>query len=208
MRFTKPAYPTVHFSEKCLVKCPSCDDLGIVLTELGKYTIPFPYNHKSKFNCMNCGLKNENKDEWFGYVQGYIGRSCGICGSHINFITQPTKEPFESAVVKCEACKREKEYSIKWYRFKEDKPTDPYFGLELWLQTNIKGKILWAYNKDHLNYLRDYVAAKLREDNGRHKYSMITNLPHWVKSSKNRDIIVKKLNKLDAELKNKYSTQQ
>jgi len=55
------------------------------------------------------------------------------------------------------------------------------------------------YNIDHLDYLKEYVEAKLREDDARHKYSMITNLPQWVKSSKNRDIIVKRLNKLKSE---------
>jgi transcription elongation factor Elf1 len=200
MRFNKPAYPTVYFSEKIWVKCPSCEQRGLVSTELGKYTIPFPNEHQSVFNCNNCGSSKESKDEWFGYYQGFVGRGCSFCGSHVAFTSRPTKQPFQSTLIKCDVCKNEREYSINWYRFKEDKPTDPYFGLELWLQTEVKGNVLWVYNIDHLNYLKEYVSAKLREDDGRHKYSMISNLPQWIKSSKNRDIILRKLSKLEQEI--------
>jgi hypothetical protein len=56
------------------------------------------------------------------------------------------------------------------------------------------------YSLKHLKYLKEYVAAKLREDNDRHKYSMITNLPQWIKSAKNREAILKKLSKLEVEI--------
>ena len=73
-------------------------------------------------------------------------------------------------------------------------------GYELWLQADVKGNILWVYNQEHLSYLRDYISAKLRDVDGRHKYSLIANLPQWVKDAKNRDTIVKKLNKLEQQL--------
>ncbi len=207
MRFTQPAYPTVYFSEKILVKCPDCGSVGHIDTELGKYTIPFPHNHKSIFNCSSCGLKKETNEKWYGYCQGFVGRSCGFCGSQINYTSEPTKRPYESVTIKCQSCNREKDYELKWYRYKEEKPTDPYFGLDLWLQTDIKDKILWVYNIDHLTYLKDYIASKLREDDGRHKYSMITNLPQWIKSAKNRDLILKKLDRLEKKLeKTAYNT--
>ncbi len=63
----------------------------------------------------------------------------------------------------------------------------------------VKDKIIWFYNMDHLEYLNDYISSKLREDDGRHKYSMITNLPQWIKSAKNRDLILKKMHRLEIE---------
>lgn len=203
MRFTRPAYPTVYFSEKIWVKCPDCENVGLIETELGKYTIPFPHDHKSTFNCSQCGLRKEMDEKWYGYCQGFVGRSCGFCGSQINYTTEPTKTPYESVAIKCQSCHREKDYSLKWYRYKEEKPTDPYFGLELCLQTDIKGKIIWFYNIDHLKYLKDYIASKLREDDGRHKYSLITNLPQWIKLAKNRNLILKKIDRLENEFNKK-----
>ncbi len=200
MRFTQPAYPTVYFSDKIWVKCPDCGGMGRVETEPVKNAIPFSHSRKSTFCCTKCSLTQQSDEKWFGYFQGFVERSCGFCGTHICYSTQPTKEPYELVMLKCDACKKEKDYALNWYRYKVDKPTDPYFGLELWLQIDIKDNILWMYNMDHLLYLKDYVAAKLREDDGRHKYSMITNLPQWVKSAKNRALILKKIERLEKEM--------
>ncbi|WP_070138515.1 hypothetical protein [Crocinitomix algicola] len=203
MRFNKPAYPTVHFSEEIWVNCPKCSEPALVKTELPKYTLPFPRGHKSICSCSHCGFQETNESNWSGFVQGFINRACGNCGSGISYTTEPTKEPYETSEITCDVCKATREYEIKWYRYRNDKPTDPYFGFDLFLQTSIKDNVLWLYNIDHLDYLKEYVEAKLREDDVRHKYSMITNLPQWVKSSKNREVIVKKVNKLRHELEKK-----
>ncbi|MBA6316803.1 hypothetical protein [Cellulophaga baltica] len=203
MRFNKPAYPTVYFSEVIWVKCPKCFDLAVVKTELPKYTIPFPEGHKSICNCNSCGFQDSENENWSGYVQGFINQACGNCGSRISHTTEPTRKPYKLSEITCEVCKSERDYKIKWYRYRNEKSTDPYFGFDLWLQANIKDKELWLYNIDHLDYLKEYVEASLREDDGRHKYSMITNLPQWIKSSKNRELIVKKLNSLKQEFEKK-----
>ncbi|MCB0540864.1 MAG: hypothetical protein KDE33_25340 [Bacteroidetes bacterium] len=203
MRFNKPAYPTVYFSEDIWIKCPKCSEPALVKTELPKYTIPFPRGHRSVCHCSHCGFQEADEKSWSGYVQGFINRACGNCGSAIFHSTQPTQEPYETSEITCDTCKATREYEIQWYRYRNDKPTDPYFGFDLWLQTTIKDNILWLYNIDHLDYLKEYVGAKLREDDGRHKYSMITNLPQWVKLSKNRDVIIKKLKKLKSEFEKK-----
>ncbi|PCJ67591.1 MAG: hypothetical protein COA58_00200 [Bacteroidetes bacterium] len=199
MRFNKPAYPIVHFSELIWVQCPSCSELALATTELPKYTIPFPSGHKSRCGCKYCGFQQSGDKKWSGYLEGIVNQSCGHCGTKIYDASEPTKEPYKSCKVTCMTCNDEREYPITWHRYREDKSTDPYFGFELWLQTSIKDNVLWLYNLDHLNYLKGYVSAKLREDNGRYKYSMIANLPQWIKSSKNRELIVKKLNKLEQE---------
>lgn len=200
MRFTEPAYPTVYFSDKIFVKCPSCGEIGIIKTQMGNTIIPFPQGSISTFHCTKCNLKKNTNEKWYGYWQGFIGRPCGICGSEIHHSTKPTKEPYESTSVKCDACNKEKNYKLKWYRYKENQAIDPYFGMDLWLQTDIKNNILWLYNLEHLRYLKKYISAKLREDDQRHKYSMITNLPQWVKSAKNRDLILKKLERFEKEI--------
>ena len=199
MKFNQPAYPTVYFSENICVKCPKCTEPALVNSQPRKYSIPFPLNHQSKCTCGYCGFHQSGNDQWAGYLQGFVNQSCGHCGTKVFHSTEPTKKPYPNTKVTCETCQQTRAYEIAWYRYRGDKPTDPYFGFDLWLQTDVKDNVLWLYNLEHLTYLRDYVSAKLREDNGRHKYSMITNLPQWMKSSKNRDLIVKKLNKLEEE---------
>ena len=200
MRFTQPPYPTVFFSEKIVVKCNECNGVGIVKTTLGKYITPFPLNHKSTFTCTSCGVIKKHSKEWHGYYQGFLTIPCGSCGSKIVYTTKPEKKITETTQIQCEICKKVKDYQLVWYRYRKDKSIDPYFGLDLWLQINFKNHFLWVYNLEHLKYLKEYVASKLREDNDRHKYSMITNLPQWIKSAKNRDALIKKLHTLEKEI--------
>lgn len=203
MRFNKPAYPTVYFSAKIWVQCPNCSEAALVTNSATKSIIPPPSGKHAKCTCSHCGFQKEGNQEWHGYSQGFIERACGFCGTKICFTSKPTKTPFKSNRIKCDHCSKEKEYTIHWYRYTENKPTDPYFGFDLWLQTTVKNNILWLYNLEHLNYLREYVSAKLREDNGRHKYSMITNLPQWLKSAKHRALLIKKMDTLEYELQQK-----
>ena len=71
-------------------------------------------------------------------------------------------------------------------------PVDPYFRLPLWLQANCCGKLLWAYNAEHLDLLESYVGARLRERRATPgSMSMLARLPAWLKSAKNRDTILR-----------------
>lgn len=188
-----------YFSEHIWVHCPKCSELALIETVLPKYTIPFPRNHKSVCDCKSCGFKDSKNEMWHGYFQGSISRACGHCGSRVNHTTEPTREIYKASEIACEVCKNVREYELNWLPYRKEMATDPFFGLDIWLQLNIKNQLLWLYNMDHLNYLKEYVEATLRDEIDRHKYSMIANLPQWVKSSKNRELIVKKLNKLGIE---------
>jgi hypothetical protein len=83
---------------------------------------------------------------------------------------------------------------------------DPYFDLPLLLQTGCcGGKLLWAYNLDHLAFLEAFVAARLRErsdavraGDGYRRMSMIAKLPAWLKSAKHRDEILTRIARLRA----------
>jgi DNA-directed RNA polymerase subunit RPC12/RpoP len=203
MKFDQPAYPTVYFSEKIWVKCPKCSEPALVKTTLPSYTVPIPLRYSSNCSCKSCGFQEQNNEEWYGYYQGFVNQPCKTCGSKISNSTEPTKKPYKNSDITCKVCNSKRTYELKWYRYRKDRTTDPYFGFDLWIQTTIKNNVLWLYNLDHLEYLKAYVTSKLREDNGRHKYSMITNLPQWIKSSKNREVIVKKLNTLKLEFQKK-----
>ena len=85
-----------------------------------------------------------------------------------------------------------------------ENPTDSYFGVDLWLQTDCAGESLWAFNKRHLEYLEDFVSAKHRQRNPRSdtwmNSSLASRLPKWLKAAKNRGQILKAI----AVLKVKY----
>jgi len=79
-------------------------------------------------------------------------------------------------------------------------PVDPWFGEQLWLQTDVTGHRLWAYNDRHLAELRRYVAATHRERTPTRgaAMSMVEKLPAWLTSAKNRDDVVAALDQLAA----------
>lgn len=74
------------------------------------------------------------------------------------------------------------------------------FDIELWLEINCCGETLWAYNENHLDFLENYVSAKLRErtleENGWKNRSLASRLPSWIKKANNREKILKCINKL------------
>ncbi|BAZ43847.1 hypothetical protein NIES4102_08490 [Chondrocystis sp. NIES-4102] len=94
---------------------------------------------------------------------------------------------------------------IRYFQWHKENPTDGYFSFPLWLQIKCCGNSLWAFNQKHLNILDLYVQAALRE----HKTvknewccnsSVVAKLPKWIKSYKNRDQIIKAIQKLREKL--------
>jgi len=75
---------------------------------------------------------------------------------------------------------------------------DPYFHLPLWLTFNCCDNTLWAYNYEHLDFLRSHVEAKLRERNTQEmsNKSLGSRLPKWMTSKKNRETILKAIDHL------------
>lgn len=91
--------------------------------------------------------------------------------------------------------------SFYWYH---ENPTDGYFGFDLWLRTDYGNHSLWAFNMRHLEFLRSYVSARLRERNpddalGWHNSSLASRLPKWLKSGKHRETALKAIDELKAK---------
>ncbi|MBL1066558.1 zinc ribbon domain-containing protein [Streptomyces sp. 7-21] len=97
-----------------------------------------------------------------------------------------------------------KGHSITLSRSTTEPATDPYLGLPLWLQTETRHGWLWAYNPEHLDLIRRYVQAPLREranryDDGSRK-SLIARLPAWIKRAHHRDEILRAVDRIRASL--------
>lgn len=75
-------------------------------------------------------------------------------------------------------------------------PIDVHFGVPLFLQTGCCGHVLWAYNREHLNYIKDYIEAKIRTSEGRNR-SLESRLPAWMKRKQNRKEVLRAIEKLE-----------
>jgi hypothetical protein len=63
---------------------------------------------------------------------------------------------------------------------------------------------LWAYNPEHLTLIHHYVTATLRErapwyDTSR-KMTLVARLPVWIKYAKNRDEVLRAIDRIRASL--------
>ncbi|MEU0410602.1 hypothetical protein ABZ307_22690 [Streptomyces griseorubiginosus] len=70
----------------------------------------------------------------------------------------------------------------------------------LWLRAGTRHGELWAYNLAHLDLIRRFVAAQLRErdpwyEHGR-KMTCVARLPAWVKRAKNRDEVLRTIDRM------------
>lgn len=80
--------------------------------------------------------------------------------------------------------------------------SDWCFHYPLWLTTHCCGQELWAYNPEHLAWLKGYVAADLRQHaahpvSGRRNKTLASRLPKWLKAAKNRDEILRAVVRLE-----------
>ena len=85
-------------------------------------------------------------------------------------------------------------------------PIDPYLHADLWLQVACVGETLWAYNAEHVGFLRGYVGARLRERptdgnvHGLRNQLLESRLPKWMTLAKNRDAVLAGVAKLEQRL--------
>ncbi|MFB7708369.1 hypothetical protein [Streptomyces sp. NPDC056105] len=79
-------------------------------------------------------------------------------------------------------------------------PAEPFFGRPLWLQTRCAGRLLWAYDIEHVDALAAYIRARLRErGSSSSSLAMIPRLPDWMTSAANRTEVVAGLAALRAQ---------
>lgn len=194
---------------KIYCKCPSCSGLAVVKGFSEFHFPPWPWPREIvQVLCRQCLFRrNWVGEDLYDQVIGKGRCQCPHCG--YKWLTVEIKgncpsEQRKKSKVECAACHRSTLVDIEWSTgWQNNNPVDPYFGYPLWLQISCCGKTLWAYNEAHLNVLKIYVGATLREGRGRHPWSMMTRLPQWIKSAKNRDAIMKALHRLEQKLAEK-----
>lgn len=104
----------------------------------------------------------------------------------------------------CPACALFRDWSLKqdgWSPSPNSGPMLGRLGLEVWLQRPCCGQTLWVFNEDHLHYLEQVVAPKLRqrqrhESVGWFNRSLDSRLPRWMLEGRHREAVLASLQAL------------
>jgi len=140
--------------------------------------------------CPNCSNQAVVKSDNFSFRntdESDVKVICINCGYNKRLLERPTSILYSS-----------NKKTITGRYFVIGGAIDPFFYLPLWLKTDFEENILWAYNFEHLNFLREHIEAKLRERNGQElaNKSLGSRLPKWMTSKKNRKLVLKKIGEL------------
>lgn len=179
-----------------MVCCPRCQKDALV-------SLPIKMDYKNgRLRCRHCHFQ-ETAINRLRFKSADNAR-CSDCGSHITDVIADLKSPKSKTLIKCTSCgspnqvARWESYILKYLH---EGIIDAVFGLPLFLQIPVKNEILWAYNLPHLNEIQNYVAAKLRErTTSRFKMTMVEKLPNFIKVAKNRNEIIKAIDKLRSKI--------
>ncbi|MFC9709815.1 hypothetical protein ACFTRD_16885 [Paenibacillus sp. NPDC056933] len=151
-------------------KCSQCFAHGVHETE---------YHYKAKSNCVQC-------ERWFNVE-----------------VRDEKKTSHKSSHIECPHCGSvnhvvlHKNPVYRGYYPDIRDGRDPIFKMELYFLDYIKGKMVWAVNRAHLNYLISYISADLRVKPGNVPVKTASHtIPAYIKNAKNRELVVRTLTKL------------
>lgn len=191
------------FADEVWVKCIRCATPGLVHGHRAG-----AWHWHATFQCKSCELTLDSANgDWVGPVDVTGKRPCGYCG-HQWLAPRIRQEDWPRSVLtsiekECVSCHRVSTVSLSTEPDRYGKPDgrDPHFGMHLWLMDSGPHGALWVYNAAHLQTLRTYIAAMLRErTRSAGNTSLISRLPAWMKAAKNRDGLTKRLAKLERQL--------
>lgn len=209
LRHTDQGHGLWRYADLIEVRCPRCARAGQVRAqrEDGRNEVRFACSgcglHGASVSC--CGLHAAQHD-WYGPVRVYGRRPCGYCGHQwlgVNRVYAGKPAPAPQRVsARCPSCARDSEVEVQVHPHRGPEPRDPHLGLPLRLVEPTRHGLLWAYNAQHLDELRRYVAANQRErTRSAGNASMISRLPTWMKLARHRAAMLKALDRLDVRLR-------
>jgi transcription elongation factor Elf1 len=193
-RYIGPATVMQSYKTEFIVECPKCKHESFVTT-----SSPWFFND-GKLNCSHCS-HSEKAADMIRYKVS-VKANCDNCGKLINKVIPCSKEKVDSLAVSCLNCGTSRVHRVRNEEYMSTyNPAalglDPIFHLPLWLQKNVRGNLLWAYNRSHLHDVKEYVGAKLRERRTTRYTTMVEKLPTFIKEAKNREAILKAIEKME-----------
>lgn len=137
-----------------------------------------------------------------------VKRNCAECGNPIvikqhNIRNENRKESITTA---CPHCR-----DVQSYKPRYDLQSCADYGLSIyatgvvddgavldcWLKKSFREGVFWAYNYEHLAYLKKYIEAEIRERKQNTGQTLLNSLPQFIKSAKNRSALIKIINHLE-----------
>lgn len=200
-RFYDIPYHTFSFWTDMVVVCPMCGKAGTVHYDKERNT--------AIFRCESCYTAKETLP--YGSYGFEATVQCTSTGRYFRVPIPVDKIHGQKTRVKCPFCE---EFILGDVSDKRNQPIvfadirhaeDPYFHYSLYFQASYRGKTIWALNREHLQYLIDYLSADIRtvQSDFHNTYktmrSQSDTLPTFMKTAKNRDGIVKLLAKLQVK---------
>ena len=184
--------PKRAFMKEYIVVCPKCQKDAQVTAEWSGF------RSQGELRCRNCYYKTTSIDHI--RFAGRVDKYCYECGGKICIELPVTKHRKSKIIINCNDCGLAQEAKPKYkelsFDFYEYGRFDLVFGHELWLQVPVRNKIIYAYNYYHLQEIRRYVSANLRERQTLEHTTMVEKLPKFIVSAKNRKIILKAIDRL------------
>jgi hypothetical protein len=182
------------YADRVLCHCPNCDQQSIVA--------------EGRIYCLSCTYQErKSTGKLHGDVLGTPRQwqpHCSTCGYRLLGIRLKAKASGrlpQTKAVNCPACHQQTNVDLQWDIDRHSSGAiDPNFGCKLWLQIPCGGNILWAYNEKHLSDLKSFIGSSFRDGRNRSKYSMVTRLPRWMIIAKNRGVVVRCIEKLEARI--------
>ncbi len=193
-RYDAPATICQSYMTEFDIECPKCQRLALIIA--GN---PYFFNN-AQLKCGYCGHSELSADLIRYKVS--VRRNCDTCGKLISKVIPHSKAPVDAFAIACPTCSEVRIYKPRneLYTHPHNDPgagLAPIFGVPLWLQGNIRGNLFWAYNRQHLHAIKEYVGAKLRERQTTTHTTMVEKLPQFIKEAKNREAILKLIEKLE-----------
>lgn len=176
------------------VECPKCAKEAFV-------TVDNPWwMNNAKLKCFHCMFSQSDND--LVRYNLILKRSCDNCGKSIEVTVPNQKEKSDQITIPCPHCGitrtfRPRNEPFRLATIEQGKASDPVFQLPLWFQTEVRGNLFWAFNREHLLEIKSYVVSKLRERKTTMYTTMVEKLPTFIKEAKNRNSIIKAIERLE-----------
>ncbi|MBQ4820727.1 hypothetical protein [Aquimarina sp. MMG016] len=178
------------FSDKIIVHCPNCNSKAQLLRRWAEYR---KYNDPYDFQCNHCHTEVRELEK---HIYS-INRNCPFCAEIMTYKSAPTTKIKKEIEVSCDQCQKKLCYPPKIEIIKEWISKGKTVELHYWYETKYKGEWFWALNEEHLEYLEQFIASKLRERSlYRSGMMLVDKLPQFIKDKKNRDSLLKTISKL------------
>ena len=193
-RYAGPATVRQSYMTEFIVVCPKCSKDAYIITNSGYI------QSEGKLTCFNCMFSETSKD--LIRYRMIVKRHCDSCGKSIIIEIPNQKEISKQVTISCPHCGTTRTFEPRNEAYRlvyksSGFAVAPIFNLPLWLQTDVKGNLFWAYNKQHLQDMKSYVQAKLRERQSKGYTTMVERLPKFITEAKNRVAILKAIEQLE-----------